>query len=721
MAKASPIISSFNAGELSPQLKGRPDIEKYRNGCETLENFLPRVHGPIRKRPGTRFVNEVKTSTKKTRLISFEYSTIQAYVLEFGDKYVRFYANGGVVLSGGLPYEIVSPYGENDLADLDFAQSADVIYIVHPDHMPYKLSRFGATNWTLAAVVFDWPPFNDENTDATTITASAVTGAGITLTASAATFTADHVGSSIRIAEVAASKYNQWTVGVVHAASAIVQYQGNVYQTVAGGTAGSRPPIHTKGTESDGAVNWLFLHDGAGYARITAYTSTTVVTATVVKRFPESALTPGTTKWSEAAWSDSNGYPRTVTFYEDRLWFAGSAARPQTLWASVSGDYENHKYGTQDDDALNYTINTQDMNTIQWLAPQKVLAIGTSSGEFALSAQQISDPVTPTNVRITPQTTYGSAQGIRPLRVANSILFLQRASRKVREYVYDFNTDSFVAPNLNILAEHITSAGVRDMVYQQEPYQIVWTPCSCGTLIGLTYERAEEVVGWHRQNVGGEVESVAVIPHWDGDQDVLFMVVKRTINGSEVRYIEYIEKYLSDSYSFFVDCGLTYDGAPATTISGLDHIEGEEVAVLVDGAVHPNVTVTAGAITLQYEGSIVNVGLPYTATVKTMPLEAGASDGIAQGKTMRLNNIVMRLYETGAGLWYGPDTTTMDEYQMRTTTSLMDNPVPLFTGDTSLLPWPGEYQQAPQITLQHRLPLPCTIVALMPQLHTYDR
>lgn len=721
MPKASPLISSFNAGEMSPQLKGRPDLEKYRNGCETLENFLPQIYGPARKRPGTRFVAEVKTSAKKTRLIPFEYSTIQAYVLEFGDGYVRFYANGGVVLSGGVPYEIVSPYGENDLVDLDFAQSADVVYIAHPDYPPYKLARFAPTNWTLTAVDFDWPPFNDENTTATTITASAVTGAGITLTASASLFTADDVGTHYRFEEVVAAKYNQWTTGIAHTAGDRVQYQNNVYEATNSATAGSRPPIHTSGTESDGAVTWTFLHDGAGYAEITAYTSATVVTATVIKRLPDTALTPGTTKWSEGAWSEKNGYPRTVTFYEDRLWFAGSTARPQTLWASVSGDYENHQYGTEDDDALNYTINTQDMNTIQWLAPQKVLAIGTANGEFTLSAQQISDPVTPTNVRISPQTTYGSAQGVRPLRIANSILFLQRAARKVREYTYDFNTDSFVAPNLNVLAEHIAGTGIADMAYQQEPYQIVWAPCSCGTLIGLTYERAEDVVGWHRHNVGGQVESVAVIPHWDGDQDVLFMVVNRTIDGNVVRYVEYIEKYYSDEYAFFVDCGLTYDGAAASVISGLDHLEGEEVAVLADGAVHPNVTVISGSITLQYEASVVNIGLPYTATVKTMPIEAGAADGIAQGKTMRLNNIVMRLHETGAGLWYGPDTTTMDEYHVRSSTDAMDSPVPLFTGDTALLPWPGEYQQAPQITIQHRLPLPCTVIALMPQLHTYDR
>ena len=715
--KASPAQTSFNAGELSPLLKGRPSLDKFKNGCETLENFIPQIQGPARKRPGTRFVAEVKDSADATRLLPFEYSISQSYVLEFGDLYVRFYLDGGVVESSpGVPLEVVSPYTSAQVGSLEYAQSADVIYITHPEHPPYKLARTSALVWTLTAVTFAWPPFNDENTGTTTITASALTGS-ITLTASASLFVSGDVGSYFKISEISASKYNQWTTGVVHTAGNIVYYLGNIYESASNATAGSRPPIHTSGTESDGAVDWVFLHDGAGYAQVTAYTSATVVDATVVKRLP---TTSATTRWSEGAWSNRRGHPHAVTFYEDRLWFAGSTSRPQTLWASVSGDYENHKYGTNDDDALNYTINTQDMNTIEWLAPTKVLAIGTANGEFTLSATQISDPVTPTNVKITPQTTFGSATDVKPLRVGSVILFLQRAGRKLREYAYQFDTDSFVAPNMNVLADHVTESGVVDLAYQQEPNQIVWAPRTDGVLAGMTYERTEDVVGWHRHPIG-IVESVVVVPHWDGDQDSTWMIVRRTVDGATVRYVEYIEKYRTDEYAFFVDSGLTYDGAATTSISGLDHLEGEEVAVLVDGAVHPNRTVTSGAITLQLAASVVNVGLPYTATIKTMPIEAGAQDGTAQGKEQRINGIVLDLFETGAGLWYGPNTIDMDEYAMRSSGDDMDAPIPLFTGQTDRLAWPGEYEKGAQMVVQHRLPLPCTVRALLPQMHTYDR
>lgn len=723
--KASPILLSFNAGEFSPLVRGRIDLEKYRSGCEKLENFLPQITGPVRKRPGTRFVNEVKTSATKVRLIPFEFSNEQAYILEFGNNYVRFYANGGVVLDGGSPYEIVSPYGEDDLFQIQFAQSADVIYLAHRDYPPYKLGRIAPTNWTLEEIEFDWPPFNDLNTDATlTLTASGLSGTGITVTASSAVFTADDVGRGVKFEEIVESVAREWTPGLAVSAGGLIQWQGRLYQQVSGTTipsSGGNPPVHTEGEASDGAVVWNYLHDGQGYGLITAYTSATVVTIDVVSRLPGTSMSPGTRRWALAAWSERTGYPHTVTFYEDRLWWAGNRARPQTLWASVSGDYENHKYGTNDDDALNYTINTQDQNTIQWILSSKVLSIGTSNGEFTLSATQISDPVTPTNVRITSQTTWGSADDVRPLRIGNSILFLQRAKRKLREYVYNFETDSYVAVNLTSLAEHIASAGIVDLTYQQEPSQIVWAALTDGGLIGMTYERAEEVVGWHRHSVSGIVESVATIPHWDGDQDVLWMVVRRTIDGNEVRYIEYMDKYLTGADAFFVDSGLTYDGAPTTTVSGLNHLEGEEVAVTIDGAIHPNVTVSSGAITLQYEASVINVGLPYTATVRTMPLEAGAADGVSQGKTMRVNNIVMRLLDVGPGLWYGPSESQMDEYHPRTTLDLMDSAVMNQTQDTDLLPWPGEYQTQPQITVQHRLPQSCTIVALMPQVTTYDR
>lgn len=719
MPKASPIQYSFNAGELSPQLKGRVDVPKYKNGCDTLENFLPLVHGPVRKRSGTRFVNEVKNSAHNVRLIPFQFSTEQAYVLEFGDQYIRFYKDGGIIESSpSVPYEISTPYAHTDVEDLHFAQSADVIYLAHPSYAPYKLGRTGHTAWTLTEVTFDWPPFNDVNETATTFTASASTGS-ITITASTATFAATDVGNFVRFEEVVESKYNEWQASTAVSSGNYRVYEGRLYQAGTTATTGVRPPIHDEGTESDGTVNWTFIHDGAGYAEITSYTSTTVVNATVIQRIPESAVS-GVTKWSFGAWSDTYGWPKSVCFYEDRLWFAGSSNRPQTLWASTAGDYENHKYGTKDDDALNYTINSQEVNTIEWMVPGKVLTVGTSGGEFVVAASSSDQAVTPTNVRITPQTAFG-CRNLQPFKIGSSILFVQRSGRKLREFTYNFETDGYVAPDMTLLSEHILQEGAAAMAYQQSPNQILWFADALGNLQGMTYERTEDVVGWHRHDIGGAVESLTVIPHWDGDQDSTWMLVNRTINGSTVRYVEYFEKYREDEYGLFLDCALTYDGAPATIISGLDHLEGETVSILADGYVHPPLTVSSGSITLQAAASVINIGLGYSATLRTMPIEAGAADGVAQGKTMRITDLAVRLYSTAPGLYYGPDTSNMDEYFMRGSTDLMDNPVPLFTGDTDILPWPDGYEQGVQVAIQHRTPLPCTVIAIMPQVHTYDR
>jgi len=718
MPKTSWMQNSFNAGELSPKLRGRIDIDKYANGCEVLENFIPQIYGPARKRPGVRFVKETKTSENTSRLIPFQYSTNQSYVLEFGDKYIRFYKDGGVILSGLSPYEIVTPYDHTDVNGLHFVQSADILFLVHPNYPPYKLSRFDHDDWTIDQIVFDSPVFDSENLTETILTASATTGA-ITLTSSVSLFATTDVGAYYKFTEVIGSKYDNWQPGEDITSGDYRYYSSNLYIATTTGTTGVRAPVHLTGNESDGGVDWDYIHSGFGYAEITAYTSDTSVSATVIKTLPSSTTT-GVDTWSESAWSDYKGYPKAVAFYEDRLWFAGTVNSPQTLWASVTGDYEDFSYGTDDDRAMNYTINSQEVNTIQWLSPGKVLAIGTSGSEFTVSASSLNEAVTPTNIKIVPQTTYGSAD-IQPFKIGSSTLFVQRALRKIREYIYSFDKDSYVAPDMTMLSEHITQAGITNMSYQQSPDQIMWVPDAAGILLGLTYEREEDVVGWHRHDIGGLIESITTIPHWDGDQDSTWLIVNRTINGDTVRYVEYIEKEFNDNYSFYVDSGLTYDGAPATIISGLDHLEGEEIAILADGSVHPNMIVVAGEVTLQKSASIVVLGLPYVSTLKTMPIEAGAADGVAQGKKMRVTNIVMRLFETGPGLWFGPDTTNMNELQFRNSTMDMGEPVPLFTGDTELQSWPGDYQVAPQITIQHRLALPCTVIAVMPQVHTYDR
>ena len=321
--RASPMIAAFNAGELSPKLRGRIDIEKYAMGCKTLENFFCRAHGGVQRRPGTYFIGEVKDSSKATRLIPFQFNTTQAYILEFGNQYIRFYKDYEQIEVSGAAYEIASPYLEADLATLQFAQDADIMYICHPSYPIYKLSRTAHTAWTLTAVVFTDGPYLDQNATATTLTASATTGSGITLTASSALFVAGHVGAFFRI--------------------------------YAGGS-------------------W-------GYVKITYVTDSTHATADVVSTL---GGTGPVTTWREGAWSTKNGFPATVAFLEQRSVFAGSSSYPQTIWASVTWNYEDFTPGTLADDPFTYTISDRQMNAIRWMVNLSNLFIGTTTGEARL-------------------------------------------------------------------------------------------------------------------------------------------------------------------------------------------------------------------------------------------------------------------------------------------------------------------------------------------------
>ena len=584
MSRVSVISTNFTAGELSEDLFGRVDISKYNNGAATLENFIVQPHGGITRRSGTRFVKEVKTSSAKTRLIPFEFSTTQAYVIEFGNLYVRFYKDQGSILeanvnisaatranpcvvtanshgysngdeiyiasvvgmtelngkyykvknkttntveltdvddnninsssftaysSGGTTarvYTVTTTYATADLFDLQFAQSADVLYIAHPSYTPRKLTRTGHTSWTISDITFTDGPYQDENLTTTTLTPSHTSGSSRTITASAVDginggdgFQTTDVGRIISIGHQAA----EWAASTSYSVGDVKRNSGNVYECIKAGTSdGSGGPSGEGDEIVDNNCTWKFLRDGGiqwGYATVTGRTSTTEVTVTVNATF---GGTSGETKWRLGAWSGTSGYPAAVAFYEQRLFWAGSTEQPQTLWGSKSGDYENHTPGTLDDDPVIYTLATDQVNAIRWLSPGKVMAVGTVGGEFIISGSTTADPLTPTNVRVVREGTRGSANH-RPLRIDNVVLFIQRQQRKLREFVYQFEADSFQSPDLTILSNQVAKGGISEIAYQQEPSTVVWGVKADGQLVGMTYLRDQQVIAWHRHKLGG--------------------------------------------------------------------------------------------------------------------------------------------------------------------------------------------------------------------------
>ncbi len=736
MARVAAQLSNFTAGELSPRLDGRNDLAKYSAGCQTVENMVIYPHGAAARRPGTQYVAEVKSSAAKTRLIPFEFSTTQTYILELGNEYIRFYRDNGQILSGGSAYEISSPYLTAELFDIKFAQSADVMYITHPSHKTRKLSRTGHTSWTLAEVDFVNGPYLDTNSSTTTITASAHTvGTGRTFTASASTFVSTDVGRLVRFRD--------------------------------------------------------------GYANITGFTSATVVTVEILK---DTGSTSGSTDWSLGAFSSTTGHPSCVSFFEQRLVFAATLNNPQTVYFSKSGDYENMDAnigGTvADDDAIIYTIASNQVNAIRFMAAGRTLIIGTAGGEFTVSGGGDNDAVTPTNIMIKKQSNHGAAN-TDAIAVANATLFLQRAKRKIRELAYNFDVDGYVAPDLTILAEHITEGGIIEMAYQEEPLAIIWCVRNDGELIALTYQREQEVVAWHRHVFGGAFgsgkavcESVAVIPTEDSEYE-LYMIIKRTINGSTTRYVEYLNTFdfdQTDNTSFnFLDSQLNYSGATSTlngdisnsattvtvasgtdftssgkikiggeiitytgkstndltgctrgtegtsaaahtsgatvkqvvnAVSGLNHLEGQTVSILSDGSTHPDKTVSSNTVTLDRFSNSVKIGLSYTSILKTMRIDAGAQNGTSQAKTKRIYEVTARLFES-VGVEIGPDLDNMERVPFRTSANPMDEGIPPFTGDKEV-EFRGDYDTDGFMIVRQTQPLPLTILSLYPRLVTND-
>ncbi|MEM1396240.1 MAG: hypothetical protein AAGH38_02185 [Pseudomonadota bacterium] len=587
MARITPILTNFTAGELSDRLEGRVDLAKYSNGCRRLENMTVFAQGGAKRRGGTRFVGEVKDSSKAVRLIPFEFSTEQAYIIEFGEGYCRFYINGGVIVESANPetvYEIVTPYTEADLRGLAFAQSADVLYIAHRNHPPQKLTRTAHDAWQLSAV-------------------------------------------------------------------------------------------------------------------------------------PLNGLASG--------WGPAGNYPTAVAFFEQRLWWAGTGDRPQTLWGSRSGTYEDMTGGANDDDAVEYTIAAGQVNAITWLSPGKVLSVGTVGGEFVVSASSLNEAVTPSNVRIVRETTHGSTS-VAPQRVGAAALFVQRAGRRLREHVYRLEQDGYVAPDLTLLADHVSRSGIVEMAFQEEPDSVLWCVLADGGLLGMTYNREQDVTAWHRHRFGGSfdggapvVESCAVIPESTGDE--LWLTVKRTLGGQIRRTVEVLTQGLEDEASqadaFFVDCGATFSGEPSSQISGLDHLDGEEVDILADGSVRGRQIVSQGTVFLDQPASVVHVGLPYRSTLETMQLEGGSSIGTAQGKTKRITSAIVRLYRSLGCLIGAPDET--DRLPFRTASDPMGQPPALFSGDREILFPPGWSREA-VIAVEQDQPLPLTVLAIISDMRLND-
>lgn len=738
MAQTQQIKPRLNAGELSPFLEGGVDFDQYPKGLSKCQNFITLVQGPIVKRPGTKFVAEVKDSSKTVNIKEFIFADDDAFILEFGDQYVRFYANHGQVESSpGVPLEVATPYVLADIPLLRFAQSGDIIYIAHSLYAPRKLSRLSTTSWTLATVNFINGPMGIENVTTTTITASATTGS-VTLTSSAALFVSDMIGSFVQLRHEDNGGLPAWEAGKAVAINLVVTNDSKTYKALNVGTTGGDQPIHDEGNKWDGIdvtsnVEWQFLHKGFGFAEITAFTDTTNVTATVTSRLPDDVVTNNTVNWTLGDWSSARGYPAAVTFHGDRLFFGGSPLQPQTVWGSIVGDYENYEPGVEDDSSISLTLSSSDVSNIRWMeSDDKGLIIGTTRGEWLVKPSRQNEALTPFNLNANRVSNYGS-NFVAPVRARRAVLYIQNASRKLRELAYTIQVDGFSAPDMTVRAEHITIGGVTSLAYQPQPNPIIWGTRVDGALLGFTYERDQEVLAWHRHVIGGFsdaartiaaiAEDVAVIPSPTGDIDEAWVVVQRYIDGGVKRYIEYVTPVFdhdtAQDQAFFVDSGGEYSGVPATVISNLDHLEGEPVDILSDGAVHPSKTVSSGSITLDEPGEEVKVGLQYNAIATTERLEVATGTGSAQGQPQRVAHVVFRVYRTGV-FKFGYNEDNLEEFDLRDSEDPMGFAPALISADIRPT-WNAPWSTGSQITLVSDEPTPANILAIVPTLEVNPR
>lgn len=679
--------TSFAAGELAPSLHGRVDLAKYAIGLKKASNMLIHAHGGASNRPGTVHVAETPASGE-TRLIPFQFSVVQAYVLEFSNLKMRIIKDGGLVVypaghaQAGQVVEIASPYTAAQLGRVKFVQSADVIYMCHPDHAPKKLIRTDHHEWTFSSLAF-----TPEVAAPTNLTGSfdGTAEHNIDYKVSAVTEDGEESGPSTSV-RVKAQTSGAWEAG----------------KTVTLGW-GAVPD----------ADYYRVYKNTNGYYGYIGHTSSL--------SFTDDNVDPDETD-SHQTFADPfdavNKYPYAAAFFEQRLFFGGNNERPNKFWGSRSGFPENFGKATplKDDDRVAGTIVAQQVNDIRHMVPMGDLIIFTAAAEWKLYSGQNSDVLTPTTSRIKPQSQYGCSH-VPPIVVGDSVIFVSRSGKSVRDLMYTLERDGYTGNDLSILANHfLENSAIKEWAYQRDE-GIVWCVRDDGVLLGFTYKREHEVWAWHQHHTDGLFESVCCIPGTDRDE--VYFVVKRTINGQETRFVEYMAERLPNEdirEAYFVDCGLTYRGTAADEISGIDWLEGEQVAVLADGQVHRPVTVTNGAIHLEYEASVIHFGLPYVAEIETLPLELQTSTGTAQGKKKRVSKVTLRLENTvnlKVGC-YVDGKAKFEEGKFRRNEA-WGEPTALFTGDMDLL-IPGGWRKDGCVSVRQEDPLPLTALAIIPEV-----
>ena len=669
---------AFTSGELAPSLTARVDIAKYGQGCRTLKNFVVQPHGGAVKRPGLLMLD---TLPGEAALVSFVFNTDQAYTLVFGERWLRIATADGMILgTNGQPYQITSPYTLAQAKKLSYAQSADVLFLACQGARPYKLKRLAHSHWQFEAMTFSAPlspptglagqgvngaTKSDGSAQPAqlvtpyTYVVTAVDASGNESTASAGW---DFVGPASN------SWYSGYYVQVWWAAApGAVEYR--VYKKEFGGRPG-------------------FL----GATGASVYNDYNV----------RPTLSDGPPTWTDPF--AGNDFPSTVCFFEQRLVFASSPKRPQTIWMSRSGDYDNFSTSVplKADDSIELTIAGNEVSSMCWMMPLRSLILGAAGMEWEMSSTE--GAFTAKTAKVTPQSYRGSAQ-LRALVVGNTVLHVTRSGREIRDLRYDFGADSYGGTDRTILAAHLLASGrVVSWTYQPAPDSIVWAVRDDGVLLGMTFQAEHEVYAWHQHHTDGKVLSVCSVP--SGHDDRLFAVVRR---GDK----HFLEVLSGRSQGVYLDSALQYNDAPVREVSGLAHLEGRKVGVWADGAVQTPRTVTGGKITLDSAASAVTVGLLYSADLETMPVEIVGQDGASVGRKKYINAVNVLFADT-AGAKVGCSFDRLESVKWRTTEPY--GQAPAVSSGTYRVIVPELARSTATVCIRSDSPQPMTVLAVMPEI-----
>lgn len=760
---------SFAAGRLSAALRARIDLAKYAVGLAEAYNVFIHAHGGVSNRAGTRYICDVKDHAKKARLIGFEFNDRDSYALEFGEEYLRAVRNGGQVLfsSGpdvGQPFDLATDYQENELFELKFKQSLDVVSLAHVNHAPAELKRFDHDDWTITDVVF-----------------SPLISAPATVTATPTDDNANTGDFTLRdykykVSAIAANGEESLPSTDIGDCQNVLGLDGNYNDVTWSAVAGAVKYVVYK--ESNGLYGFIGQADGL--------------------TFRDDNISPNLgdgPQGEEDPFEDDN-FPNTVFLHEQRRGFAGSALKPSTCWLTQSANYKNFNVSTpaKDDDAVTFTIVGEQAETIRHGVSLEDLILFGSKGEWKVTGTQVDDIITPSSVRPRSQSYFGCSH-IRPLVIGSEMLFVQRDQQKVYNIAFSFQVNRYQSNDLTILAQDLLETRkIVDWAYAQTPFSVIWVVCDDGTALSLTYLREHEVWAWAWHETKGKFESVTCVP--ENGRTATYFTVRRKVGGVWKRFIERMDdrKFTKIRDAYFVDCGLSHDDpkditavtladpgvftsnghgfANGTmvrlsdivglvdeegnafdgrylisnsttntfrltdldgnaidtsdltafeegqvrqmfqTFGGFEHLIGEEVVALADGnAVEAMIVDEDGEVTLPYKAAVVHIGLPYYAEVETLDIDVGQPTN--QGVIKQVASVKAR-FEKSRGMEIGPTRALLTEPPSRDFEGY-EEPAELINGFLNVN-LDATWKTEGTLVIRQSRPLPMTLLSVVPQV-----